>query len=266
MTSFYLLFVLFTSYQTVQCFLFDLSIQCFTNQNQNRKSTLKIYSHSKSQEGDPIRAALGKRPSLHPVTINAISNALLIRSKAYKNIYNSDNIDKSMAMELLQVQPKYDIKPIDIAMMGGKIAADAIEKRQQATKMELTDTMKTSTMLLKENECQVIAGRILGVIMRFQELENQLFKCVRNVPWVQKFNAYDTFGLLSMESQSMSFELADRMIMDPLFRLNRAECLLAIFLIQVEIPKLKLLNETIVGGPESLDFIDQDRLDVLQTL
>jgi len=57
-------------------------------------------------------------------------------------------------------------------------------------------------------------------------------------------------------------ELANRIRDDPLFRMCRAECLLAIFLQAVEVPKLLEVGETVAGG-STVDFLDEDRKEVL---
>ena len=57
-------------------------------------------------------------------------------------------------------------------------------------------------------------------------------------------------------------ELADSIKINPLFRMNRAEFLPALFLSTVEQPKLESLGEDIAGGSK-VDFIDADRLEVL---
>ena len=57
-------------------------------------------------------------------------------------------------------------------------------------------------------------------------------------------------------------ELADRIRDDPLFRMCRAECLLAVFLHTVEGPRLAEIGEEVAGGSQ-VDFIDQDRREVL---
>jgi hypothetical protein len=53
-----------------------------------------------------------------------------------------------------------------------------------------------------------------------------------------------------------------RIIEDPLFCMNRAECLLGIFLQEVEIPTLQQLNET-VPDDSKIDFLDADRYEVI---
>ena len=53
-----------------------------------------------------------------------------------------------------------------------------------------------------------------------------------------------------------------RCLDDPLFSMNRAECLLAIFLQTVEAPEMEKLNTAVPGGSEA-DFLDSDRREVL---
>jgi hypothetical protein len=51
---------------------------------------------------------------------------------------------------------------------------------------------------------------------------------------------------------------------DPLFRLSRAECLLAIFLDTVEAPQMAKIGQSVPGGSH-VDFLDEDRKQVLLT-
>lgn len=186
--------------------------------------------------GDPIRAATGIRPSLHPTTINAIAEALKIRA--------SKNPDTPLVVD-------GDAQPLDVALSAGKIAATAIEKRQQ--------TSKQDGMTLTPEEGQTIAGRVVGVVMRFTELETLLNTKVANVEWIRKYGEWTTFGVLEDESQ-----VQERIQMDPLFALSRAECLLALFLDTVEAPQMQKIGQAAPGG-SVVDFLDADRQEVLLT-
>jgi len=53
-----------------------------------------------------------------------------------------------------------------------------------------------------------------------------------------------------------------KIIDDPLFCMNRAECLLGIFLQEIEIPQFQKLNETAPDGSK-IDFLDTDRFEVI---
>lgn len=288
--------IIFTCVQETQCFFPSISFYQGTRISgdhvRNEITQLPLYMSKEEQpssrtQGDPLRAATGKRPSLHPVTINAISDAFLLRSRAQKRLIEfPDNLDEKTPntnnqiksalskpnINLLQKTPKYDITPLDVAMAASKIATDALEKRRLATLRELEKNENDDcSMLLKNDECQVIAGRIVGVITRFQEMEQLLIQRVKNVGWVEKYGEYDSFGLLQEEcatdlsgnTNCINENLVDKIQNDALFRLNRAECVLALFLLNVEVPKLQQLGEEVAGGSQ-VDFIDQDRLEVLQ--
>ena len=105
---------------------------------------------------------------------------------------------------------------------------------------------------------QTIAGRVLGVIMRLDELEDTLFEKVSKVGWVTKYNEWATFGVLKTANEGLNERIKD----DPLFSMSRAECLLAIFLQTVEIPGLEKAKEAVPDGSK-IDFLDQDRYEVL---
>jgi hypothetical protein len=188
-------------------------------------------------KGDPLRAATGIRPSLHPTTINAIAEALKARS--------------SPSSDVGPLQVTESVTPLDVAMTAGKIASNAIGKRQRASRKD--------GMELTEEEQQTIAGRVLGVIMRLDDLEVELFDKVSSVEWVRKYNEWATFGVLKDEG---GVEVDERITDDPLFCLSRAECLLAIFLRKIEIPSMEKAKRT-APDKSKIDFLDSDRAEVL---
>ena len=212
----------------------------------------------KSKSGDPVRAALGNRPSLHPITINAIVDALKKRSQQQKKGKEDDG------QQQLAFRVSDTVQPIDVAMTAGSIATSAIAKRREEQDL----TGEDEHLRLTEREEQTIAGRILGVIMRLDELEQTLFERVSKVDWVSQYDEWTSFGVLEIEQvqqqqSSSSSEIVDqRIIDDPLFCLNRAECLLALFLNTVEIPQLAKAEES-VPDESKIDFIDADRLEVI---
>lgn len=128
-------------------------------------------------------------------------------------------------------------------------------------------------------EANAISGRVVGVVMRMRELESVLRGRVINAEWVRKYGEEESFGCLMSEclhveeseeltsstlvlNDELEKQLAETIKMNPLFRMNRAECLLALFLDMVERPKLEMLGESVAGGSK-IDFIDADRLEVL---
>jgi hypothetical protein len=164
-------------------------------------------------------------------------------------------------------------EPLQIAITAGGIALNAIEQRKAAA--EADDTTEVFTM----EEANAISGRVVGVVMRMRELEGVLRARVIRSKWVRKYGEEESFGCLRSEclhvekcedaasaamvlNDDLEKQLAETIKMNPLFRVNRAECLLALFLDSVERPKLEMLGETVAGG-STVDFIDADRLEVL---
>jgi hypothetical protein len=214
-------------------------------------------SKTKKKKGDSIRSTTGIRPSLHPTEINCIAEALMLRSTNNPTI----DIDVTTSSE-----------PLQVAIAAGSIAMNAIDKRNS----DKDDTSEKFTM----EESQTISGRVVGVVMRMRELEELLVQRVSGVGWVKKYGEEESFGVLRAEcssnsnnddpstktttSEELEKKLAETIKINPLFRMNRAECLLGLFLDTVERPKLELLGEGVAGGSE-VDFIDAERLEVLLT-
>jgi hypothetical protein len=202
----------------------------------------------KKEEGDRVRASTGIRPSLHPIVINAVADALKQRSlKA---------LGKSSVEEDLhfQVDPENNIQSIDVALTAGTFSAKFLGQRQDKD----SDDEK-----LTEHEEQTVAGRIMGVIMRLDQLEMQLNERVGSVSWVAEYSEWSAFGVVENEhSDSSNCEIHETIVDNPLLALNRAECLLGIFLKEVEIPQLSKVGES-VPDKSKIDFLDVDRMEVL---
>ena len=189
---------------------------------------------AKPIKGDAIRESTGIRPSLHPTTINAIAEALKIRA-----MNKSD----------MPFRVSETIQPIDVATTASKIATEAIAKRQKSSDQD--------GMTLTPEEEQTIAGRVVGVIMRLDDLESALLEKVSSVDWIAKYNEWSTFGVVK-DSEQTDQKIKD----DPLLGMSRAECLLAIFIKTVEIPQLEAKGGTVPDGSR-IDFLDSDRTEVL---
>ena len=112
-----------------------------------------------------------------------------------------------------------------------------------------------------------------------RELEQLLVQRVNETSWVMKYGEEESFGVMKEECQQfadgggerqladdddddMNRALAENIKINPLFRMNRAECLLALFISTVERPKLEMMGKDVAGG-SAVDFIDSDRLEVL---
>lgn len=186
--------------------------------------------------GDPLRAATGIRPSLHPLTINGIAAVL-----------------KERAKQTLPRLSDSGVEPLQVALAAGKIASQAVAARQASSTAD--------GMTLTAEEEQTVAGRIIGVAMRLDDLERGLHEKCQQHSWIAKYDEWSIFGVLEDEPSSSDAAMDARVLDDPLFVLNRAECLLALFLATVEAPELEAKNVTVPC--RQIDFLDEDRRDVL---
>lgn len=188
-------------------------------------------------KSDPFREATGIRPSLHPVTINALAKCLKLRAR---NIPNQP---------LQVVQGDTQRQPLQVAQCAATIALEAIQQRQK-------DSVRDG-MILTPIEQQTVTGRVVGVVLRLPELEALLLERCTATAWVRKYNEWHSFGVLPTEEEHFE-AVQERISQDPLFALNRAECLLGLFLHTIEIPQLKTKRESVPDN-SVIDFLDDDR-------
>jgi len=148
-----------------------------------------------------------------------------------------------------------------VAITAGSLAVNAIDQRNKSADADGDG----GNAVLDTSEQQTVSGRVVGVVMRLPELESLLVDKVKGVGWVSKYGEEESFGLLRSEvkdSEGDSEQLADQLQLNPLLRMNRAECLLALFIDTVEKPQLERIGQS-VPDSSRVDFIDADRLEVL---
>jgi hypothetical protein len=221
--------------------------------------------------GDRVRLANNVRPSLNPTVINTISNALLQRSTTKSSFI-----------------PTSTTKPIDIMVQAGSLASVAIQNRAKSS-MHVDGDDGAFNL----EESKLVAGRIVGVMMRLHELEDQLIERVKGVGWIKKYGEESSFGVCKVEldegysaslitnaeisdddDQSLSFDPRINQVLmklgdDPLLRMCRAECLYALFLKNVEMPSMAKAGQIPIdttnlnGNGSGIDFLDQERMEVL---
>uniref|UniRef100_A0A7R9ZPP5 SLH domain-containing protein n=1 Tax=Craspedostauros australis TaxID=1486917 RepID=A0A7R9ZPP5_9STRA len=189
-------------------------------------------------KGDALREKTGIRPSLHPTTINALAGALKTRATDTTSVLHKSN----------------NAQPLDVAMAGASIASNFIVKRQENSDQ---DGMKLTVA-----EEQTIAGRVVGVLVRLEDLETTLYAKAAQVGWIDKFNEWGTFGVLKGEDALDIDDVNDKVKDDPLFAMTRAECLLGLFIDTVEIPQLQKGSNG-VPDDSKIDFLDEDRREIL---
>ncbi len=227
---------------------------------------------SASTSGDKIRESNNIRPSLNPTIINAISQALLERSTS-----------KSQS----QYIPSSTNQPINIMINAASLASKTIQSRAQSA----TSVAGDEHSIFNAEESKLVAGRIVGVLMRLHELENELVSRVGKATWVKKYGEEAIFGLCKVELKDDSYspsdvlsivdtdktsndsntkdnnnehvhQILERIKDDPLLRMCRAECIYALFLKTVEVPSMEKAGQVVPVG-SSIDFLDQERIDVL---
>jgi len=234
----------------------------------------------KKKIGDPLREDNGVRPSIHPTAINAIAEALKARATQSLATTKPPSDDDTDGDDdgFMHFRVTETVDPLMVMVTAGQFASDAIQKRQESS------AKADDGMMLNQGEEQTLAGRVMGVIMRLDNLEAELAERTGDAKWVAQYDEWGSFGVLESEiaesNQSERVEASDsddddddddddrlyeahaKILEDPLFCMNRAECLLAIFLQEVEIPQLEKLNETVPDGSK-IDFLDEDRLKVV---
>jgi len=126
--------------------------------------------------------------------------------------------------------------------------------------------------------------------MRWKMLEDFLVERVRGTKWVMKYGEENSFGLIKEEcanygnndnsgegdgdcsdddgdssgdGETTVDTMKERVRMDPLLRMCRAECLYALFLKEVEMPSMEKAGLIAVDSGSGIDFLDGDRLEVL---
>jgi hypothetical protein len=231
-----------------------------TNDNDNE---------NENEPGDSVRLANNIRPSLNPTIINTISNALLQRSTT-KSSYI----------------PSTSSTPIEIMTEAAKLASEAIQSRALSSTQ-----VKGDNGAFNQEECQLVAGRIVGVCMRLGQLEDDLMDRINDPSssWVKKYSEEYMFGVCSVELEdgykpsdigngsdnaddanaTKVNTVLEKIKDDPLLRMNRAECLYALFLKNIEMPSMAKIGQIPVDAANSdgngggIDFIDAEKMEVL---
>ena len=202
--------------------------------------------------GDTVRASSGVRPSLHPITINILTQ--LLKKRHADDTTDGDSNKANDTTSTCTNSTTATNTPLQYALDAASLASNALAQRT-------THDDNDQNLQLTLEEQQTIAGRVVNMAVRLQALETALYrKCQKQATRLNRYNEWASFGVLPDEPNPIGVrqQLAD----NPLFGLNRAECLLALFLTTIEAPELRLKNTTVPGG-SVVDFIDQDRMEVL---
>ena len=185
---------------------------------------------------------------IHPPTIHAIAQGLFVRAQNIKSTplrYVDEEWEKSYS--------------------AGKIAQQAVDEWQ--TKQQLNPTEH-------EELLQIMAGRIVAVLARLDELEEELLKrCCKCETAQQDFTLLGVpdeelkVWQVSGDDQNKMKHVAEAIdaicLFDETIRSNRARTLLAMFLHEIEGPGLR--RNGIVIPCMEIDFLLDEAWDILFT-
>lgn len=174
------------------------------------------------------------RPSLHPITIDAIEEAFRLRAQ---NMTTSP-------LRIINEQTEW------------------FEVQYSAVKFADRFLEKTVSHQYTEEEIQTIGGRIVGVLMRLDDLEwewwnratkDRYIKTIPNNLWKS------TLGLHpGGVEQSCFLTLDEALSKEDDFARVRAERMLGLFLMNIEGPGLEAAGESVPGGSHP-DFIEDEK-------
>ena len=175
-----------------------------------------------------------ERPSLHPITIDAIEEAFRLRAQ---NMTTSP-------LRIINEQTEW----FEVQYSAAKFADRFLEK--------------TVAHQWTEEELQTIGGRIVGVLMRLDDLEWEWWNRATKDDYTSTIpnNLWkSTLGLHpGGVEQSCVLTLDEALSQEDEFARIRAERMLGLFLMNIEGPGLKAAGESVPGGSYP-DFIEDEK-------
>mmetsp|Transcript_10411 Transcript_10411/g.22042 ORF Transcript_10411/g.22042 Transcript_10411/m.22042 type:complete len:552 (-) Transcript_10411:3799-5454(-) len=220
-----------------------------TGDSESTSAAIDDSAEEESDETGDVADEKMARPSLHPITIDAIEDALRLRAQ---NSTTSPLRIIDAQMEWFEVQ--YSIM---------KFADRFMEKytKAAASKSENDESPWT------EEELQTIGGRIVGVLMRLDDLEwewnHRISTSSLADPDSPSMVPYDlwktTLGLHAPHPEAVEqtcFRTVDASLSEEKeFARTRAERMLALFLMNIEGPGFEASGNEVPGG-STPEFIE----------
>ena len=222
-------------------------------------SSSPIAQESSLQSSDTQDLSISAKPSLdlHPPTIQAISQGLFIRAQ-------------NIPVSPLRFIDDGSMEEWEITLSAGKIAQSAAEE------LQVQQHLNPSINEEDEEVLQVMSGRVVAVLSRLDELEQELLnRCCKDdesspdayiclgVPeaelmaWQTSDSVYSSTQRISNAAAAIDAEC----LFDEQLRKNRARSLLAMFLTEIEGPGLRRNN--IVIPCMNVDFLSEETSDIL---
>jgi hypothetical protein len=191
-----------------------------------------------------------KQRDLHRPALNAIAEALHIRAQNLPGMP-------------LRMDENGSIEPWEITLTAGKIAQQSVEEWQRQEQLTLQENGE---------EMQVVAGRVVAVLTRLEELEEELLKrCSSSINNNNSESVTLNLGVPPEELKAFQankdHDDAERIrdaaaaidaacLFDQQLRYNRAKSLLAMFLHEIEGPGLRRNN--IVLPCMDIEFLSEE--------
>lgn len=180
--------------------------------------------------------SVDERPSLHPITIDAIEDAFRLRAQ------------NSTTSPLRLIDDRSEWFDVQYSII--KFAERFMEKYTNAE----------GALQLTVEEQQTIGGRIVGVLMRLDDLEWEWNHRVTTSPLVNEVECHLWKTMVGLHpgnvEQNCIRTVDEALLEDEDFARARAERMLALFLLNIEGPGLEASGESIPGGSSPADFID----------
>ena len=189
-------------------------------------------SPSQQQQPEPQQDS-SNRPSLHPIAMEAIEESFRLRAQ------------NSTTSPLRIIDSSIEWYEVEYAAM--KFADRFLQRHSSEYTQE---------------ELQTIGGRIVGVLMRMDDLEwewnhrvvtSALGQVTPEIDWKR------TLGLHPVMEQKCCRTIDIALMEDMEFARKRAEMMYAMFLMNIEEPGMKASGGSVVGGSSAADFINNDK-------
>ncbi|KAL7500508.1 hypothetical protein ACHAWT_008329 [Skeletonema menzelii] len=184
---------------------------------------------------------------LHPPAIDAIAKGLLVRAQNVPN----------MPLRIFEDEAD-NIEPWQVTLSAGNVAQQSVEEWRKKEKLTLEEN---------EEDLQVVAGRVVAVLTRLEELEEELLKRCNTmseelilnmgVP-SEELKTFQTTaeGATVKKMRDLAAAIDAACLFDEQLRYNRAKSLFAMFLHEIEGPGLRRNGVTLPCM--DVDFLQED--------
>jgi len=221
----------------------DLLFGSSGDNDSERSTEQPVQATPSDSSKEQINSNASNRPSLHPLVIEAIEESFRLRAK------------NSTTSPLRKIDASTEWYEIEFSAM--KHAERFLERHAKQQQQPNHGFQWT------DEELHTIGGRVVGVLMRLDDLEwewhhrvttSSLGKVVPEEDWKRNLGLHPG----SVEQECIrTVDLA--LVEDEEFARRRAEIMYAMFLMNIEEPGVKASGSSVVGGSSAKDFIEDSK-------